>query len=334
MTGQVIMFNAEPPHDQHTKVPARCVSCGEEFMREYKNLHISHACPTHVINERGHQKWCSCCHQYVLCDGFSEDTTRYDKLSVFCASCLTSNYDVLRTKLVELVDKYANMIGKSFQVGFDDILGQYIRQNGKCYYTKIPMELHDGLRSISIHLLDDNDHYKIGNIALVCKAVNEYPDDAAWRFIIDATGAIHPYVRLETKIVDKLGQLPFRKRTSDAGYDVHSVEQITIDPHTSAAVDTGIIVSPPEGAYYTIEGRSSVFAAGVTPYRGIIDGTYQGPLKVILMNNSSQPYNVHEGDRIAQLVLHPIVHGDFVVVEQFTPVENGRMGSGWGSSGK
>jgi dUTP pyrophosphatase len=205
---------------------------------------------------------------------------------------------------------------------------QYHLQDGKCCYSKIPFELKDysSLRSMALKTTGTNE------FILVCKAFVDSEQDLV-DFLQEVVSS-NQYVRMETKIVHEAGQLPFRKRTSDAGYDVHSVEHIIIAPGTSASVDTGIIVSPPEGAYFTIEGRSSVFAAGVTPYRGIVDGTYQGPLKVILMNNSSKSYEVRPTDRIAQLVLHPIVHGDFIKIDEFTPIENGRMDNGWGSSGK
>ncbi len=142
------------------------------------------------------------------------------------------------------------------------------------------------------------------------------------------------YIRLEAKLVHPDAKLPFRKRTSDAGYDLYSVENTTILPHSVSSVDTGLIISPPDGAYYTIEGRSSMFCRGIMPYRGIIDGTYQGLLIIMLSNNTNEEYEVAKGDRIAQIILHKINHADFTVVDEFTPIFEGRTDNGWGSSGK
>ena len=143
-----------------------------------------------------------------------------------------------------------------------------------------------------------------------------------------------PYTRLEVKLIHPDARLPFRKRTSDAGYDLYSVENVIVASHSVASVDTGLIVSPPDGAYYTIEGRSSMFRSGIMPYRGIIDGTYQGPLVVMLSNNTDKEYKVSKGDRIAQIIIHKVNHADFIVVDEFSPVYDGRTDNGWGSSGR
>jgi hypothetical protein len=68
----------------------------------------------------------------------------------------------------------------------------------------------------------------------------------------------------------------------------------------------------PEGFYYTIEGRSSLWELGILPYRGIIDATYTGPLSVYMLNNSPKDYTVSVGDKIAQIILHRI--NDFDIV--------------------
>ena len=64
---------------------------------------------------------------------------------------------------------------------------------------------------------------------------------------------------------------------------------------------------------------------------GLIDSDYQGPLMVSCWNRGSAPFTVSPGDRIAQMVIVPVVHVDFKVVEDFTASERG--GGGFGSSG-
>jgi dUTP diphosphatase len=64
---------------------------------------------------------------------------------------------------------------------------------------------------------------------------------------------------------------------------------------------------------------------------GLIDSDYQGPLMVSCWNRGSAPFTVNPGDRIAQMVIVPVAHVDFEVVEEFTTSERG--GSGFGSSG-
>ena len=142
------------------------------------------------------------------------------------------------------------------------------------------------------------------------------------------------YARVEIKIVHRDGQFPFRKRATDAGYDVAAISRTTIEPHSVVNVDTGIIVSPPEGVYFSVEGRSSLWRIGIVPFRGIIDATYQGPLMVAIVNNSPNQYTIEAGDRIAQLILHETINADFMAVAEFSQYDGGRTTEGFGSSGR
>jgi dUTP pyrophosphatase len=141
-------------------------------------------------------------------------------------------------------------------------------------------------------------------------------------------------VKLETKLIHGDAKLPFRKRTTDAGWDLYSVENVAIEPQSTTNVHTGICISAPEGYYYTIEGRSSMFMQGITPNRGIIDATYCGEVIVSLVNMSDKEYKVIVGDRIAQIILHKYYNAEFFVVDEFSPDYNKRGTAGFGSSGK
>jgi dUTP pyrophosphatase len=143
-----------------------------------------------------------------------------------------------------------------------------------------------------------------------------------------------PQVRLECKLLHPDARLPTRSRTTDAGYDLSSIEEAVVPPHDTVKIDTGIAVSAPAGYYYTIDGRSSLWMKRVIPFRGIIDGTYTGPLIVILSNHSDDEYKINKGDRIAQMVLHRINHCDVVQVNEFSPYYNQRGQNGFGSTGR
>jgi len=344
------------PAGSHRKVFVRCLRCQEEFLREFRNLHQLHACPTHIVRSDGEKlKWCNQCAQFLTYNSFGNNTARFDGLNSICSTCLanapsrrkmhdafkrsrTTPHGWMRWALSRKFSE-CKKSGIEFDIDIEYLLKQYDSQNAKCYYARIPLEFGTkNLRSASLERISPNLGYVRGNTVLACKAMNWAKNESSqsefMEFILEVINSLQTYTRLECKIIHSSGQLPFRKRTSDAGYDVHSVEDKIIQPHSSESIDTGIIVCPPENTYYTIEGRSSVFLDGVTPYRGIIDGTYQGPLKVILKNNSDVPYAVKSGARIAQLVLHNIINGDFINVDDFTPVDGGRSADGWGSSGK
>jgi dUTP pyrophosphatase len=142
------------------------------------------------------------------------------------------------------------------------------------------------------------------------------------------------YVRLEYKLIHPDAKVPFRKRTTDAGYDLHSIDEIDIQPHATANVRTGIIVVCPEGHYLVVEGRSSMYLNCVAPFHAIIDSTYTGEMMVRLMNIGDTIYHVNKHDRIAQVIIHKAYNAAFVEVEEFSDKYNQRGEAGFGSSGR
>lgn len=150
--------------------------------------------------------------------------------------------------------------------------------------------------------------------------------------------AHHPSLsmpRLECKLVHPLAKIPKRNRTTDAGYDVFSVEEIVIPGRGGPIeVNIGIKLAAPEGFYYTIDGRSNLWKKKVFPYRGIIDATYTGPLSVFMLNNSRKSYTVCVGHKIAQIILHRINDFDIAIVDEFSPDYVLRGDAGFGSTGE
>ena len=143
--------------------------------------------------------------------------------------------------------------------------------------------------------------------------------------------SVHPFQCVREH---KNAILPMRKRTSDAGYDLASVEDCVIKPGELVNVYTGWRIAPPEHCYYTIEGRSSLFAKRILVMNTIIDGGYTGKIYAMLLNVSEEPYEIRAGDRIAQLVPHQIIHLSFEEVDQFSSTHNTRGEAGFGSSGR
>lgn len=141
-------------------------------------------------------------------------------------------------------------------------------------------------------------------------------------------------VRIEVVLRHKDAIIPHRSRKSDAGYDIHSLEDIKISPGDIINVNTHMAVVAPNGYYFTVEGRSSLYKAGVVPFRGVIDGGYTGDMVVSLMNVGKDPYYILKGDRIAQLVLHRLEHAEFDEVSEVSPEYNIRGSAGFGSSGR
>jgi deoxyuridine 5'-triphosphate nucleotidohydrolase len=141
-------------------------------------------------------------------------------------------------------------------------------------------------------------------------------------------------IRMEIKLEHPDAKLPFRSRTTDAGYDIYSVENIILTPGRATIVQTGIKLAAPPGYYYTIEGRSSLWSKGIVPNRGIIDSTFCGDVVVSLVNFTDKEYTIEKGDRIAQIILHRQYDAQFAEVVEFGPDYNQRGTSGFGSTGR
>jgi dUTP pyrophosphatase len=133
--------------------------------------------------------------------------------------------------------------------------------------------------------------------------------------------------------------LPERKHTNlatgDSGYDVTAVEDVVIPARSSALVPTGLtLANVPPGIWIRIESRSGLaFKHNVHAFNGIIDNSYRGDLGVKLINHSDTDYQVTAGDRIAQLVLYPLV----VVIRSIfsdAVTETDRGSNGFGSTGR
>ena len=121
--------------------------------------------------------------------------------------------------------------------------------------------------------------------------------------------------------------------THDSGFDIIACEDVIIAAHNSGVVLTGIkvgYITP--GYWFRIESRSGLsFKYSILAHPGIIDNGYTGDLGVKLYNHSDVSYQVHQGDRIAQLVVYPLID---VNVEWAEAVHETKRGEkGFGSSG-
>ena len=124
-------------------------------------------------------------------------------------------------------------------------------------------------------------------------------------------------------------QLPKRAHPSDAGADLFSYESCEIYPNEQKLVDTGIAIKIPEGYGGFIFNRSSQGKKGITiPHSvGVIDSDYRGNLKVLLKNIGEDPYEISAGDRIAQLVIMPVLLPEFKDIWNDTQRGTGGFGS-------
>lgn len=128
--------------------------------------------------------------------------------------------------------------------------------------------------------------------------------------------------------------LPAYATSGAAGMDVVSAEDVVIAPGARHAVATGLAVAIPEGYEIQVRPRSGLaLKHGITVPNtpGTIDSDYRGEMKVILINLGDEPFTVQRGDRVAQLVLAPVVQAAWDEVAELDATERGA--GGFGSTG-
>ena len=128
-----------------------------------------------------------------------------------------------------------------------------------------------------------------------------------------------------------------RQHQHDAGIDLHAVEETWLLPGQRALIHTGIHVALPPGTVGFITPRSGLaLNHGVTVLNtpGTIDENYRGELGVILINHDpTTAYKVDAGERIAQLVILPVLNTETQQVDELPDHQDERGTGGFGSTG-
>ena len=139
----------------------------------------------------------------------------------------------------------------------------------------------------------------------------------------------------------KLGkEIPFPAYATagSAGMDLRACVDggVTIDPGEQALIPTGLAISLPSADYVAlIYARSGLaIKRGLSPANcvGVIDSDYRGEVVVALRNYGKEPYTVEPGERVAQLVITPVVQATVTVAEELD--DTARGAGGFGSTGR
>ncbi len=129
--------------------------------------------------------------------------------------------------------------------------------------------------------------------------------------------------------------LPHRAHPEDAGADLYSAEDVTLQPGERALIGTGIAIALPVGTVGLIHPRSGLAAKqglSIVNTPGTVDAGYRGELKVCLINTDrSEPIVITRGMRIAQLVVQRVELASFREVDELD--ETVRGAGGYGSTG-
>jgi dUTP pyrophosphatase len=152
-------------------------------------------------------------------------------------------------------------------------------------------------------------------------------------------GASASSVRIEIARLPAAADLPLPSRATagSSGYDLCAAleRDLELAPGDRARIPTGYRIAVPRGYEAQIRPRSGLaleHGIVVPNAPGTIDSDYRGELQVILMNAGEKSYRIRRGDRIAQLVIAPILSAEFVETDRLDETERG--GGGFGHSGR
>jgi dUTP pyrophosphatase len=143
-------------------------------------------------------------------------------------------------------------------------------------------------------------------------------------------------MKIQIQQLDEGLPVPSYARDGDAGLDLFSAEQALIAPGQRVAISTGVAVAIPEGYAGFVQARSGRalnegLAVVNTP--GLVDSGYRGEVKVIVINvDPVQDIKIGRGDKIAQLVIQPVVRAELEVVDELPSSTRGD--GGFGSTGR
>lgn len=145
-------------------------------------------------------------------------------------------------------------------------------------------------------------------------------------------------IDIELKILDaRLGKeipLPEPATVASAGMDLRAAidAPLTLEPNQSILISTGLAIHIGDPGYCAVilprSGLGHKQGIVLGNLVGLIDADYQGPLMISCWNRGGAPYTIAPGDRIAQLVILPVAHAQFRVVEQFAASQRGSGGFG------
>ena len=144
-------------------------------------------------------------------------------------------------------------------------------------------------------------------------------------------------VKVLIKKLNSKVQLPKYKTDGSSGMDLMAFLEspVILKPQESALIPTGISIAIPEDTEVQIRPRSGLAAKSnisVLNTPGTIDSDYRGEMKIILFNHGKEDFVINNNDRIAQMILMPIVKAEFEEVENLPKTIRGS--GGFGSTGK
>ena len=138
-------------------------------------------------------------------------------------------------------------------------------------------------------------------------------------------------------ISGKRPHLPEYQTSGSAGADVYACldEPAVLPPGQTMLIPTGFRIALPQGYEAQIRPRSGLalkHSIGLMNSPGTIDSDYKGEVKILLTNFGTKDFQINHGDRIAQMIIAPVVRGDFYFNDELEDTSRGK--GGFGHTGK
>ncbi len=140
-------------------------------------------------------------------------------------------------------------------------------------------------------------------------------------------------MRIKVKKLNPQAVFPDYSHPGDAGLNLYSLEDYLLQPRERHAFATGLAIEFEPGYVGLIKDRSGLaFKHGLHALAGVIDAGYRGEYKIVLINLGSQVYHIKRGDKIAQLLIMPVIQAEIIEADQLSGSSRGS--GGFGSTGK
>lgn len=132
--------------------------------------------------------------------------------------------------------------------------------------------------------------------------------------------------------LDKNAYMPKREHATDAGADIRTPKAFVLSAHCSKVVHTGVHIETPPNHVTLVKSKSGLYIKNGITVTGVVDEGYDGEIVVKLLNHGPHDVPFCAGDKIAQLVIMPVIYPEF---EQVDEIGSGDRGSdGFGSTGR
>lgn len=146
-------------------------------------------------------------------------------------------------------------------------------------------------------------------------------------------------IEVKIKILREGAVLPQYATSGSAGVDLQacldSDETILLEPGEVAKIPTGLALELPHPEVVALvmarSGLAAKYGLDLANGVGVIDSDYRGELQVLVRNLGRMPFEIHHGDRIAQMLFMPVVQARLEIAEDLSNTERGR--GGFGSTG-